>query len=125
MTNFGLKSTFVKNEYSYPCLPWPSDYLLHHSLSFHFQSLCVSVRGSLDNNGWALFFSEQLASLCLLIGELRSFKFRIIIEIPVILLFYFLVDSSNACSFLFPLVLLEVCWFAELNMFDSFIIFMY
>jgi hypothetical protein len=60
--------------------------------------------------------------ICLLIGVLKPFICRVIIQINVLILIIFLVDSNVVCSFILPLFIFEFCWLAELNMFDSFLI---
>jgi hypothetical protein len=65
----------------------------------------------------------QPSDLCLLIGELKPFKFRVIMEmyvlIPEILGGFVLVNMNVLCSFV---LLIHICWGTKLNMFNSFLL---
>jgi hypothetical protein len=64
-------------------------------------------------------------TICLLIGELNTFKFRIIIKIPMFCcLFFFQVESHVDCSLLLAMIMFRFCWFAEFSMLATFLALM-
>lgn len=106
---------------SYSCLLLTFTTLLYHVPSSHFY--CVSLRMkyvSCMQGIIEFYILNSIGSLCIFMGELRPFTFRVIYY-PMELLVLFLMQM---------LFVLFVCpysflGFAELNMFNSFWILMY
>jgi hypothetical protein len=76
-------------------------------------------------NCWILLFNPS-DNMCLLIGAFSPFTFRF--WLGSIYSFLYLVfshiDFSIACCFLSPFFIFGFCWFAQLNVFDTYLVFL-
>jgi hypothetical protein len=129
LTNFGL--SFLCQLWvllfllAFNLFPW---HIIFHPFTFR---MCVSLPEryvSYRQQKVGSCFLIQLSILCLRILELKLFTFGVMIEkfyyFLLFINFFFQVDSSIAYSSLLPLFIFRICWFAKLNIFDSFLILM-